>query len=209
MRTFVAIPCMDMVHTAFFRSMLMIKPVGDVRFGISASSLIYDARNMLAKQAIDEGCDRIFWIDSDMVFEPDILERLSADMDEGREFVASLCFKRKMPITPVVYKEIGYNQNGREIIPFATPFDDYPRDSIFEIQGAGFGGVMMSTKLIKRIFAEYGAPFSPQPGFGEDLSFCMRAIQSGVKLYCDSRVKIGHIANTIVTEDAVDRGLIL
>lgn len=200
---------MDMVHTAFFRSMLMIKPVGDVRFGISSSSLIYDARNVLAKQAIDEGCDRIFWIDSDMVFEPDILERLSKDLDEGREFVAGLAFKRKNPITTVVYKDIGYNREGREFLPYATAFDDYPKNTIFEIQGAGFGGVMMTTKLLKRIFAEYGAPFSPQPGFGEDLSFCIRTAQSGIKMYCDSRVKIGHIAQTIVTEEAVDRGLIL
>lgn len=209
MKTLIAIPCMDMVHTAFMESLLNLQPVGDVGFKITCSSLIYDARNMLTKAAIDMNADRILWLDSDMVFHPTLMQKLSADMDEGREFVSAIYFARKNPVSPVIYKETGYTQDGKELTPFAHKFMDYPRNQIFEIAGCGFGAVMMTTKLAKRIYAEFGAPFTPQPGFGEDLSFCIRCEQSGVPMYCDSRIKVGHVGNIIVTEDTFDKGVAL
>ena len=45
------------------------------------------------------------------------------------------------------------------------------------------------------------ALFAPIPGYGEDVSFCLRARKAGFRLWCDSRIKIGHIASTTVTEE--------
>ncbi len=209
MRILVAIPCMDMVHTAFMDALLKLQPVGETEFAITCSSLIYNARNLLAQKAIDENFDRILWLDSDMVFHPDLLQRLSADLDEGREFVTGLYFRRKNKIKPVIFKNLGYTKNGRELSPFAKTYEDYPKDSIFEIAAAGFGVAMTTTKLVKQLYAEYGAPFTPQPGFGEDMSFCIRCEQSGIPMYCDSRIKAGHVAQTIVTEKSYENGVIL
>ena len=207
MRTMIALPCMDMVHTAFLESLLKLQPAGEVDFGLTCSSLIYDARNMLVKKAIDSDFDRILWLDSDMVFHPTLLQKLSKDLDEGREFVTALCFSRKNPISPTIYKETGYTQNGRELTPFAKKFMDYPKDQIFEVAACGLAAALMTTKLVKKIYAEFGAPFTPQPGFGEDLSFCIRCEQAGVPVYCDSRIKVGHIGQTIVTEDTYTKGV--
>lgn len=201
MKTLVAIPCMDMVHTAFMQSLLSLRPVGETNFALMASSLIYDARNNLAKQAIDQGYDRILWLDSDMTFGPDLLERLSADLDEGREYVAALFFRRKQPVSPCIYNDYGYNKEGREIIPYINTYEDYPMDCIFEVEASGLAGVMMKVDLLKKVFEEYGAPFSPQPGFGEDISFCIRARTAGHTLYCDSRIKMGHIGQIIINEE--------
>lgn len=209
MRTFVAMPCMDMVQTAFMDALLHLLPTGDVEYGITCSSLIYNARNLLAKRAVDGGFDRILFLDSDMVFMPTLLQELSADMDEGREFVTGLAFKRKNPVTPTIYKETGYTKEGKELIPYALPMTEYPRNSIFEVKATGLACSMISTDLIMKVFNEFGAPFSPQPGFGEDLSFCIRCEKIGVPIYCDSRVKVGHIAQTVVTEDFYDKGVIL
>ena len=195
---------MDMIHTAFMKSMLALQKVGDeVQYAISCSSLVYDARNTLAKQAITEGYDRILWFDSDMDFAPDTMKRLSEDMDEGREFVSGLYFKRKAPVKPIIYKECGYYHSPEkdEITPVAVCYEDYPKDQIFEIAAAGFGGCMMTTDLVKRVADEFGLPFAPMMGFGEDLSFCGRATQLGVKLYCDSRIKLGHVGLGTITED--------
>lgn len=208
MSTLIAIPCMDMIHTPFFQSTLALKLNDDVSFGISSGSLIYDARNSLAQRAVQEGHDRILWLDSDMIFGSDFLEKLTEDMDEGMDFVSALYFKRRNPIRPVIFKDYGFKQEGENILSaYATYYEDYPKDSVFEIAACGFGGVMMKTELVKKVQAEFGAPFAPHPGFGEDLSFCLRARQLGAKLYCDSRIKMGHVALSVVTEEAYTKGV--
>lgn len=202
MKYLVGIPCMDSVHTDFFRSVIGMARLPDTRFTLTMSSLIYDARNSIAKQAMLENYDRILWLDSDMSFDWDLMQKLAADMDEGREFVCGLYFKRKPPIAPVVYKKIGHLEleNGG-VKPFAVPFEDYPRDQIFPIEGAGFGACMVSVPLIKRVVDKFGLPFSPILGFGEDLSFCARAKEVGAELWCDSRIKLGHIGSAVFNEE--------
>lgn len=203
MRTLIAIPAMDMIHTVFFKSVVQMDKVGDVRFALTSSSLVYAARNDLAKKAITEGFDRVLWFDSDMEFAPDVMKRLSADLDEGRDFVTGLYFKRRAPIEPCVYKEVGYyhKPETNEVTPVALAYEDYPRDQIFEIGGCGFGCVMMNTSLLIKVVSEVGAPFSPRLGFGEDLTFCKHVESLGVKMYCDSRIKCGHVGQGTITEE--------
>ena len=193
MRTLVAIPCMDMVQTRFFYSCLRLRTVGEVEFSLTESSLIYDARNRLARKAVEEGFDRVLWLDSDMVFDPDFMERLSKRLDEGCEFVCGLYVTRRNPIAPVIYKACGSYEKDGHPNPFAEIYTDYPKDSLFEISACGFGGVMMTTALIQKLIDEFGSPFSPILGFGEDLSFCCKAVKLGTKLWCDSSVKMSHV----------------
>ena len=75
MRTLIAIPCLDTVCTEFLSSILNLQCVGDVGFKITQATLIYEARNLLSQQAVREGYDRIMWLDSDMVFHPDVMAR--------------------------------------------------------------------------------------------------------------------------------------
>lgn len=202
MRTLICIPCMDMVHTEFMKSLLGMRRVGETQITISCSSLIYDARNNMARRAVKEGFDRVLWLDSDMTFDADLMERLSAHLDAGKEFISGLYFTRKAPVRPVLYKECGYYENDEGAVsPVAVWFDEYPRDSVFEIEASGFGGVMMTVDLIKRIADKFGLPFAPMLGFGEDLSFCGRASQVGAKMYCDSTIKMGHVGLGTITED--------
>lgn len=203
MKTLVALPCMDMVHTIFLKSLLSMDRIGQCGFAFSCSSLIYDARNQLAKQAVTEGYDRVLWLDSDMDFQPDLLKQLSADMDEGREFVTGLYFKRKAPVKPVIYKSLGFykDEDKEGVTPVAVPYEDYPKDSVFSIAACGFGGCLVSVDLIKRVGDKFGLPFSPIMGFGEDLSFCTRVSELGVEMFCDSRVKMGHVGLGTITEE--------
>lgn len=202
MKTLIAIPCMDMVHTNFLKSILGMRKVGEVQFQISCSSLIYDARNGLVKRAIEGNFDRILWLDSDMDFDPDLMERLSADMDEGREYVTALFFKRKAPIKPCIYSELAYmrNPDNGNLTPIAVCLEDYPQDQLFEIAASGMAATMMTVDLARRVQEKFGQPFSPQLGFGEDLSFCGRAKQVGARMWCDSRIKVGHVGMGVISE---------
>lgn len=200
MRTFVAIPCMDMVHTQFMRSVLGTRMTGEVNFHFSQSSLVYDSRNLLTQRALEWGADRILWLDSDMQFEADFFERLSARMDQGLEYVSGLYFTRKDEPEPCIYQTVTEQQNeDGSITPLAEPIREIP-DRIFEIAGSGFGGVMMSARLLERVCRTFGLPFSPLMGFGEDLSFCRRVQLLGVPMFCDPEIRMGHVGQYIFTE---------
>ena len=201
MKTLIAMPCMDTVQTTFMLSLLGMRPTGEIEFTATTSSLIYDARNILAKKAMTGGFDRVLWLDTDVVFEPDLFTRLSKHLDDGLEYISALYFKRKDPIEPVIYDYVGMELlPSGEQKPTAKIMRDYPK-GLFEVEATGMGAVMMTTELIDKVAREYGLPFSPALGFGEDLSFCMRARQLNVKLYCDSTIKLGHIRYQTVTEE--------
>ena len=200
MKYLVAIPCFDMVYTDFMLSLLNMQRVGDSYCQVVKSSLIYDARNNLAKQAVNGGFDRMLWLDSDIVFDYDLMVRLAKHLDDGYEYVSGLYFKRQYPTEPVCFKTITQVQEGKELVTKALVYKDYPKDQLFEVDATGFGAVMMTTDLIKRVQDKYGLPFSPQLGLGEDMSFCWRAKQVGAKLYCDSSIKLKHIGSIAYTE---------
>lgn len=204
MKTLIAIPCMDMVHTTFMKSLLQMRKTGEVGFAISSSSLVYDARNNLAKQAVDGGFDRILWLDSDMDFGPDLMEKLTEDLEENNlDVVGGIYFSRKEPIVPVVYQKVGYyhSEEEDEVTPAALNYYEYPQNELFLCEGIGFGAVLMTTDIVKKVQEKYGLPFSPILGFGEDLSFCMRARAVGGEIMCDSRIKVGHVGLKSYSEE--------
>ena len=207
MKTLVAIPCMDMIPMKFMQSLLNLGFKGDCEIGLASGSLIYDARDQLAEKAVHEGFDRVLWLDSDMVFKPDLFGRLAQHLDNGLGFVSGLYFKRKKQIGPVIYKkcELANEDQGRQI-PVIEDFTDYPADSLFTIEACGFGTVMMDTEVIRRVMDRYGKPFFPVAGFGEDLAFCYRCKMLGIPIYCDSSIKSGHLAQYEVTEETFLKG---
>lgn len=203
MKTLVAIPCLDMMQTPFVRSLVGMNLSGDaVEYHFGMNSLVYDARNQMAEKAVRLGFDRVLWIDSDMVFQPDLMTRLMKHLDDGMPFCCGLFTTRKPPIIPCIYKRI--DERGPHG-PIAESMEDYPKDSVFEVAGSGFGAVMMETSVIRAVMNSFGWPFSPILGFGEDLSFCYRAGKLGIKMYCDSSIKIGHVGYTIFDESAIKR----
>lgn len=206
MRIMIAMPCMDMMHTDTVISLTGLKIRGECKYAYSVSSLVYDARNSLARKAIVEKFDRILWLDSDMTFDADLLEKLSEDMTEGVDMVSALYVTRKGKIKPVIFDKCGYDhvQGSFEVKPYANTYYDYPRDSMFEIDACGFGGVLMNVSLLKEVEEKFGLPFSPILGFGEDISFCLRVKELGKKIYCDSRITMGHVGNHTYTEEDYD-----
>lgn len=204
-KTLLAVPCMNIVDTEFMAcfidardSLLKKEKVG---YSLIRSSLVYDARNLLAKEALEKDYDRILFIDSDMVFDNDAFVRLSDTMDEGYDYVTGLFFYKTLPTKPAMYRGVYYDDSKEKIEAKLTTYFNYPRDSVFEIAGSGCAFTMISTDAIGKVVASGERfPFSPVLGLGEDVSFCMRLHNAGVKMYCDSRVKIGHIGKFDVGE---------
>lgn len=202
MKTLIAIPCMSTVPTGFMTAMLgMDRPEGSM-IAVTEGTLIHTARNILAKQALEGGFDRILWLDSDMRPPRDLMRRLSEHMDDddSLQFVCGLYFKRRLPLEPAIYKSVEIRDRG---IGKSEIYEDYPMDTLFQIAAAGFGAVMMTTRLYDKAAqrVECGNPFLPLENLGEDLAFCLRAAAAGGKLYCDSSIKVPHIGYIDYTED--------
>ena len=203
MKILIAVPCFDMVHSAFVRSLMELDRPAGTAFTMIQNTLIYTARNLIAQNAVKMGFDAVLWIDSDMTLPRDALTMLAADLAEGRDYVTGLYFTRKPPILPCVHKELHWNvKDDGWVDTGAKCYVDYPKNEIFEIACSGFGCCMTSTALLKRMLEKYGGPFFPLMGMGEDTAFCYRATQDGEKLWCDSRVKCGHVGQYEFDENA-------
>lgn len=216
MKTLIAIPCMDYQESDFSECLtnLLLRHKDDVDVKYLKASLVYDARNQLTKYVLDKGgYDYVLWIDSDMTFEPDLLDRLMDDI-EGKETgeplqaVSGLCFGRRPPFKPCIYKHLDITQtqteNGPMLLPTSENYFDYPRDQIFEVEACGFACVLMRIEALEKMLV-YGVPFFPIGGLGEDLTFCWRARKQGIRFWCDSRLKIGHIMRISVDEKFRDQ----
>ena len=191
----IGIPCMDTVSTSFFSNVLgqRYDSAHQYTYAIEAGSMVYDARGRIAQRAINSGAEWLLMYDSDMVMEPETTMAL-LDAAVGKYFVSGLYFMRRLPTKPLILKELDWYED--EVLgaqEVAEVYEDYPRNSVFEIAGCGFGCCIMSVDMIKRMTVAYRInPFTPMPRLSEDYSFCWRARKLGYKLWCDSRIRPGH-----------------
>ena len=199
MKTMIAVPCMDQVQTEFCQSLFNLQRVGNVYAKMLQCSLLVKSRTDLALMAVQEKADYILWIDSDMVFPDTLLIDLMRDIEDGKkDIVAGVCHMRKEPYKPVLWSKL--RQGLRPTENESECLVDYPRDGLFEVEGCGFGCILMKTEVIEAVRDKYGDLFAPLPGYGEDLSFCIRARGCGYRIFVDPKVQVGHKSSIIVND---------
>lgn len=196
MKVFIAVPSMDTLPALFCQSLALLQRAGDTMVGFEVGSLVYNARNNLARQAIKQEADWVLWLDSDMVFNPDLLQRMMKVCTENDiDFLTALCFRRKPPYTPCLFDRLDKVEKGASY----TALLSVP-EGRFQVGGCGFAGVLMSTDVLISVSAKFnGRMFDPMEGFGEDVAFCWRARQCGYDIWCDSDIEMGHVGQCIVT----------
>lgn len=197
----IAVPCMNQVPAEFADALSRLTAHGlrDYKIGqiFKIGSLIYTARDDIAREAIESGADYVMWFDSDMIFPPDTLERLIKYMDEpGKDIVSGLYFRRVQPFTPVLFEKLEFD--GEKVT-----WEDFSHISgtPFEVEGCGFGCVLMPADIFIDVQSRFGAMFTPIMGMGEDLSFCWRARQLGFRIWCDPTIPLGHVGYNVVTRN--------
>ena len=198
MKTLIAVPAMDQVPTRFCQSLATLRKVGDCAVAFTIGSLVYTSRNDLARQAVQMGADYMLWLDSDMVFQADLLEGMMKTLQENDlDILTGLYCRRVPPYTPTIFQDLKIT-NDR--ICTWSDFNEIP-GGLFEVAGCGFGCVLLGTDVIMSVQAKYGQPFDPVAGVGEDLSFCWRARQCGYTITCDPSIELGHVGNTVITRE--------
>lgn len=139
-------------------------------------------RTHLMLAARDWGCDYLLWIDSDQTFPNDALLRLIA---------------REKPI-------IGCNIADRESGE-PTALDEQGRrirgTGVQQAGAVGLGFCLVNGAVIDRIRKPWFASTITEDGVmvrGEDVHFCNQARLSGVGVFVDHDLPIGHIAERII-----------
>jgi GT2 family glycosyltransferase len=188
----------------------------------SGSGGIVEARNQVHEQVadLDASIQWLFWIDADMGFEADALDRLLAAADPvERPVVGGLCF---------AWKEIQPDgMSGYHCVSRPTIFDwvehpdghkrftgvvDYPRNELVQCAGTGTAFLLVHRSVIEAVGAnveEQGRWFDRIKGsdgskLGEDISFCVRVTAAGFPIHVHTGIRTNHLKEAWISESVFD-----
>lgn len=203
MNILIAVPSMDSVPAVFAQSLSMLQKVGNCAVAFQVGSLIYNSRNDLAQKALKMHADYVLWLDSDMMFEPNLLVKMMNTLKENNlDILSGVYYRRVKPFSPVLFSKLSIDED--TYFCEHENLNAYPEDKLFEVEGIGFGCVLMSTDVLLEVGIKYKDWFSPIGKVGEDLSFCWRARQMGYKIFVDPKIQLGHCSHNIITKSFYD-----
>jgi glycosyltransferase involved in cell wall biosynthesis len=158
----------------------------------SMGTLIFDQRNNMVESALEEGADYVLFIDADMRFPKDTLERLIA---HGKGIIGVNATTRSSPVKATA-KTLEIDEDGtcnwKQI-------SSKNKTGIQQADGIGCGVMLISKETLNAI---------PKPWFffellpenkllGEDIYFCIKAKDVGIDTFIDHDLsqEIGHVGN--------------
>jgi hypothetical protein len=164
----------------------------------------------------DKDADWLFWVDTDMGFAPDIVDRLMEAADPvERPIVGALCFSQR--------EEVDDGMGGFRCRATPTVFDwvtlesgemgfgvrwDYPANTLARCGGTGSAAILIHRSVFERIQEKYGrAWYDRVPNtttgqiLSEDLSFCLRAGTLGLPVFVHTGVRTTHFKSLWLAED--------
>jgi len=175
------------------------------------------ARNSAAAAFLSSEADWHLWIDSDMGFEPDSLEKLLDAADPvTAPIIGALCFIEqeyshdfrgglRSSLAPTLYDWSWVEpKNGMPGAYQLTTRTDWPNGQVTRVGATGTGMLLVHRSAYEKISAwlqEEGAPpsiwFERIPGpagdlCGEDVSFCLRAHQVNLPVLVHTGVTTSH-----------------
>ncbi len=145
--------------------------------------------NRLVQAARDNGATHILNIDSDMMFEPDVLDRL---------------LKHDKAIVGVNYRARGTKED--QDYPYSTVkfgrIEEYeerkPEDfptKLFNCSAVGLGICLMKMTIFDKLPKPYFYTKEKDILVTEDIVFCQDAQKAGFKVWCDPEIPVKHIGS--------------
>lgn len=203
----IGIPHMGIFHWQTLSALLSLRvpPNCVIKYHMVGSSLVYEARDSIAKFAIENDCDYVLYLDSDMVPPSDMIMKMLNTFDQRPEsgLVTGMAFKRIPPFQPCFYTKVTYDT--KMMRPTLESPIEFPDEGLIEIQGCGMACCMIKTEVFRQVDAELIGDrkhyFFPLPNMGEDLTFCLKAKHKAIKMYVDLSIDVGHISSMPIVRD--------
>lgn len=166
-------------------------------------------RNKVVQDFLRSGLEWLFWIDTDMAFNPREFDLVwgSVDRDE-RPFVSGLYYSSGNPTPhPVAFNNEFQPDDG---MVHAKPIEEPEEEGLVEVDGVGFGFCIIHRDLFEQVAEEFGPSHPHRPWFdcsdfgpyqeppSEDLSFCHRVRSLGTPIYVHTGARIGHVKQYVV-----------
>lgn len=159
-----------------------------IRLSVAQMShpLIAKVREGIAAQALEQGADYLLWIDADMVFPLDTLERL-AKHDKA---IVGANYRQRRGNLPTASRGTFPNLEW-----VWTTKDSKGLEAVDTI---GLGVCLIKAEVFKAMPRPW---FMDDPVRAEDGYFCHRAAQAGAKPHIDHdlSLQVGHISESILT----------
>lgn len=210
--------CQALVQMSIYDIMTSRRLAGVFR--TRSGALIASARNGVVEQFLAaDVADWLLFIDSDMVFEKESLERLfKSAHPESCPVIGGLCYgldPDNGPF-PVVYKLVNAPEGPMTWRPTALVDDQEPNSwpgqdtGLLEVDGTGAAFLMIHRSVLEAIRDRSGSKGWSQayPWFqetelgrhpvGEDITFCLRARALGFPIFVDLDLRIGHKKDRII-----------
>lgn len=149
---------------------------------------IAQIRNLMANYTIINNFDYMMWVDSDIVLPSNTLMKLYGHQ---KDCVGGIYIQRKHgETTPEVYlpTEHGGMRN--------ATVKEVQEPRLMEVAGIGFGCVLTSNKLLKKIGYpqfEYKSTLDFKDTVSEDVDFCVKANKNGFSVFADTSIRCDHI----------------
>lgn len=157
---------------------------------------VAEMRDSVADKVIEAGYDAVMWIDSDMIFPEDMIERLLTHLNANEDVdgATGLYTYKLPPYMPHVYGRLDQNTGKFDIA------SSFPLDEPFIVEGSGFGCLLLRVNAMKRVQKpRFRMEFEgSRMVAGEDLLFCRDA---KTKLIMDPTITCGHLTETCITID--------
>lgn len=192
-KVLIAIPSGDYMPVLTVSCIMQLEREEQDSVQLMTGSLVYNARTHLVNTALAEGYTHVMFIDSDMTFPPDTLNRL---IERDVDVCTAICYGRHFPFRPCAYKRV--RKGNKHKAGLTEPIEitkDMPE--LFTVEGCGSAMILVKTDVYKQMLEKYGEWYEPKWNLGEDLAFTERLKGLGIPIWCDSTIPIGHIGQIV------------
>lgn len=208
MKVFIGIPCdkgwlLSETAISYAANLLYLRDRGvEVNGSVVNYESAFNARAVIVEDARNWGADFIGMMDDDMVVNPEIFWKLLCrDLD----VIIPLTTSRQAPYESVVYDLKEWDDPSKRTTKKFFPKTTLRR-GLNECDGLGTGVVLFKTSIFSKILRPWFwaiPPYEYEEGKltqakGEDLFFCSKARERGIKLYYDGDIEVGHVGNRII-----------